>query len=89
MKRGFVFEQLLPFAISYPWNPETFKFLGDPIDGVHFQDDEIVFVEFKSGKSALSKKQIKIREMVGAGKVSFKEVRAKLKNEEFDSLEIK
>ena len=89
VKRGFWVEQLLPLAKSYPWSHENFKFLGNPIDGVHFEEDEVVFVEFKSGKSQLSARQKKLREIIKAGRVSFKEVRAKIKNNEFDGIEIK
>ena len=52
-------------------NPKTAKFIGDPIDFIHFDDDKITLVEVKSGKSQLSKKQREIRDLVKAGKVEF------------------
>ena len=82
-------EQLLPFAKSYPWDPQTFKFLGNPIDGIHFEDDEIVLVEFKSGNSRLSDGQKKVRELVSSGKVRFSEVRAKMDDGELTDIVIK
>lgn len=75
VKRGFTTEQWLPLAESYPWDPRNFRFLGTPIDGVQFEDDRVVLVEFKSGRSRLSEKQIRIRELVQSGKVEFREVR--------------
>ena len=30
------------------------RFLGAPIDGVQFEDDRVILVEFKSGRSRLS-----------------------------------
>ncbi len=68
-------EQLLPFAEGYPYDPGRFRFLGTPVDGVQFEDDRIIFLEFKSGKSMLSKNQKSIKELVDKGKVSFAELR--------------
>ena len=65
VRRGFTTEQWLPLTESYPWDPRNFRFLGAPIDGVQFEDDRVVLVEFKSG----------IRELVKSGKVEFREVR--------------
>ena len=74
VKRGFTTEQWLPLTESYPWDPRNFRFLGAPIDGVQFEDDRVVLVEFKSGRSRLSDRQLRIRELVQSGKVEFREV---------------
>ena len=89
VRRGFMTEQWLPLVTPYPWNPQNFRFLGSPIDGVQFEDDEIVFVEFKSGKSQLSERQKQLRDVVKAGRVSFREVRATIKNGAFEGIEVK
>ncbi len=75
VRRGFTTEQWLPLAEAYPWDPRNFRFLGAPIDGVQFEDDRIVLVEFKSGRSRLSEKQVRIRDLVKSGRVEFREVR--------------
>ena len=75
VRRGFTTEQWLPLAESYPWDPRNFRFLGAPIDGVQFEDDRVVLVEFKSGRSRLSDRQLRIRDLVQSGKVEFREVR--------------
>ena len=75
VRLGFTTEQWLPLAESYPWDPRNFRFLGAPIDGVQFEDDRVVLVEFKSGRSRLSERQIRIRDLVQSGKVEFREVR--------------
>lgn len=75
VRRGFTTEQWLPLTESYPWDPRNFRFLGAPIDGVQFEDDRVVLVEFKSGRSRLSDKQRRIRELVQSGRVEFREVR--------------
>ena len=76
--RGLIAEQFAPFTKAFQkfgWNSQEFRFLGKPIDGVQFEEDEIVIVEFKTGNSKLSPKQVRIKELVGRGKVRFQEVR--------------
>ncbi|MDP3917005.1 MAG: Holliday junction resolvase-like protein [Nanoarchaeota archaeon] len=77
VKHGKSFEQLFPFMSSYPYDSNNFRFLGSPIDGISFEDDEIVFVEFKTGESQLSKKQKHIRNLVNDKKIIWKEIRDK------------
>lgn len=74
-KYGKLTEQFLPLVESYPWNPDKFRFLGSPIDGVQFEDDRIIFVEFKTGTSQLSKQQRQIRDLVEASRVEFEVIR--------------
>lgn len=71
VRTGKITEQISPFLADYPLDPKTARFLGDPIDFVHFDDDKVTFVEVKSGKSQLSKKQRHIRDLVKDGKVEF------------------
>lgn len=72
---GQISEQFAPFMASWPWNPKEFRFLGSPIDGVQFCDDEVILIEIKSSRSQLNSKQRHIRDLVKAGKVRFEEVR--------------
>ena len=71
VRTGKIAEQISPFLSDYPLDAKTAKFIGDPIDFIHFDEDKVTFVEVKSGKSQLSKKQRRIRDMVKAGKVDF------------------
>ena len=89
VKKGQMAEQFLPLITSYPWDPQNFRFIGSPIDGVQFEDDRVIFVEFKSGSSQLSAKQIRIRELVKAGKVDFREVRLKISRGAFQELQVR
>jgi len=77
VKYGKMSEQFFPFLKEYPHNPENFRFLGTPIDGVQFEKDKVVLVEFKTGDSHLSAKQKEVKELVEKGKVEFKEVKIK------------
>ena len=57
VRLGQIAEKLAPFLEDFTYNPENAIFLGQPIDYVVFEDDEVIFVEIKSGKSQLSSKQ--------------------------------
>ena len=72
---GQISEQFLPLVAQYPYNPKDFRFLGTPIDGLQFEDDKIVLVEFKAANSNLSTRQRKVRDLVNNGKVEFREIR--------------
>ena len=72
---GKTVEQFLPFLFDYPYNPETFRFLGAPIDGIQFEDDQIILLEFKTAKSKMNEKQRHIRQLVEEGKVIFQEIK--------------
>ena len=71
VRTGKITEQISPFLADYPLDARTARFIGDPIDFVHFDEDKVTFVEVKSGKSQLSTKQRRIRDMIKDGKVEF------------------
>jgi predicted Holliday junction resolvase-like endonuclease len=77
VKYGKMSEQFFPFMKDYPYKTEDFRFLGTPVDGVQFEKDRIVLLEFKTGSSALSARQKEIRELVKKGEVSFEVIRIK------------
>ena len=72
---GQITEQFLPLVEAYPWDSKQFRFLGSPIDGIQFEEDKIILVEFKSSSSQMSGKQRKIKKMVEQGKVEFELIR--------------
>lgn len=72
---GKISEQFIPFMKTYPYTSKNFRFLGSPIDGVQFEEDKIVLIEFKSATSKLSKRQREIRELVNQHKIEFQEIR--------------
>ena len=75
VKHGMSFEQLFPFMKTYPYNLRNFRFIGTPIDGISFEEDKIVFIEFKTGKSTLSSLQKKIKDLILKKKIEWKEIR--------------
>jgi predicted Holliday junction resolvase-like endonuclease len=84
---GRIGENMAPFLNDWPYDPNDFRFLGNPIDGVQFTDEEIIFVEIKTGRSRLSRTQKRLRDLIKEKKVSFATFRigengCKLKKEE-------
>lgn len=77
VKYGKITEQWIPFSDSFPFDSDCFRFLGNPIDGIAFTDDQIIFCEFKSNKSVLSEKQKKIKQMVLEKKIKWFEMHLK------------
>jgi predicted Holliday junction resolvase-like endonuclease len=70
---GRISEQWLPFSDRYPYDPQNFRFLGSPVDGVQFEDDAVIIVEFKANRSRLSDKQKRIKKLVEDGHVYWEE----------------
>lgn len=70
---GRITEQWFPLMESYPYDAQGFRFLGSPIDGVQFEEDRIVFVEFKANRSQLSPLQRRIKRLVEEGYVYWEE----------------
>ncbi|HLD89571.1 MAG TPA: Holliday junction resolvase-like protein [Patescibacteria group bacterium] len=75
VRLGKIGENLAPFTDAWPYAPEDFIFIGREIDGILINDNEIVFIEIKTGKSKLSKSQKNVRDLVKAGKVYFETFR--------------
>lgn len=71
VRTGRIAEQLSPFLEGYPRPAATARFIGEPVDFIHFDDDKVTFVEVKSGRAQLSKKQRHIRDLINEGQVEF------------------
>jgi predicted Holliday junction resolvase-like endonuclease len=76
VKYGKTMEQFLPFSENFPFSKQDFRFLGAPIDGIAFEQDKIVFVEFKAANSQLSEKQKRIKQLVQNKHVEWFEMKA-------------
>ncbi len=75
VKYGQLTEQFIPFIKDFPFNPQNFVFIGKPIDGIVFDEDKIVFCEFKTNKSKLSSKQKQVKQLVKDKKINWLEYR--------------
>lgn len=75
IRLGQIAEQFVPFIENFPYDPKRARFIGSPIDLMVFDDDEIVFLEIKTGKSRLNENQRRIKKQVEAGKVKWDVIR--------------
>lgn len=77
VRYGKTMEQFLPFSSNFPFSKKDFRFLGSPVDGIAFEQDKIVFIEFKAADSQLSEKQKQIKQLVQGKKIEWFELNAK------------
>ncbi|MCU4140739.1 MAG: putative secreted endonuclease distantly related to archaeal Holliday junction resolvase [Methanophagales archaeon] len=74
---GRVTEQIAPYLPEFKYNPKDARFIGSPIDFIVFDGlDEgelrrIVFVEVKSGKSTLSRREKLVRDAIEENRVEW------------------
>lgn len=69
--RGLLAENIAPFLIGFELEPRDARFLGNPVDFIVFdgltegkKDIKVHFVEVKTGKSSLSKRQKTIKNAI-------------------------
>lgn len=79
---GQIAEQVAPFLRDFPCRTEDCRFLGKPVDFIVFSGlynndtvNEIVFVEVKTGSSALSKREKSLKDAVEQKRVRYVEYR--------------
>ena len=71
VRLGKIGENMAPFFAEWPYDPNNFRFLGNPVDGISFNEDEVIFIEIKTGKARLTNSQKSVKKLVKEGKVSF------------------
>ncbi len=87
--KGQILEKWTPFLthpeIDEHWTPQDWSFMGNPLDYIvwdwhqdrdlNVEQGKIVFLDVKAAKSQLSTKQRRIRDLVKAGKIEWREIR--------------
>lgn len=74
---GKVYEQLIPYLPEFSFNPKDARFLGSPVDFVVFDGladgnvRRVVFVEVKTGGSALTARERQVRNVIAAREVEW------------------
>jgi predicted Holliday junction resolvase-like endonuclease len=71
VRLGKIAEHMVPFFGEWPYDPNNFRFIGSPIDGIQFTDKEIIFMEIKTGKARLTNSQKSVKQLVADGKIKF------------------
>lgn len=64
----------MPFLDSYPFEPSNFRFIGTPIDGIQFEEDKIIFMEFKTNNSQLSSIQKNVKDLIQRKEIEWREI---------------
>jgi predicted Holliday junction resolvase-like endonuclease len=78
---GKLSEQLAPYFPNFKYDPTETRFIGTPVDLLIFpglsenNPKEIVFMEVKSGKSKLTTREKKVKDLVGQKKIRWEEYR--------------
>ena len=79
---GKITEHLVPHLPNFNFNPKDARFIGSPIDflifdGLNDEDEgqlrEVVFLEIKTGNSALTRRERLVRDAIKAGRVRWME----------------
>jgi len=87
--KGQILEKWAPFVdhaeIDPNWKPEDWSFMGNPIDYIvwdyrldkdaNLEEGMVYIMDVKSAKAQLSTKQRRIRDLVKAGRVEWREIR--------------
>ena len=80
---GQLAEQVAPYLPGFPCNPGDARFIGKPVDFIAFPGmteannvKEVLLIEVKTGKSALSGREREIKRAVTEGRVRYVEYRA-------------
>ena len=71
VRLGQVAENFSCFFEEFPYNRKETKALFQPVDLICFEEDEVIFIDVKTGNAKLSSKQRKIRDNIKAGRVRF------------------
>lgn len=53
----------------YPYDPDNFRFIGSPVDGIQFEEDSILFVWICKDHTSRTKEQDHIKTLLEQGKV--------------------
>jgi len=64
--------------INYPYSLKNFRFIGDPIDGLQFEENQILFVKLKTNSLKLNPLQKNVKKLVQQGQIKWLELKTSL-----------
>lgn len=88
VKHGQTWETFVPLMQTFEEQlgpKENAVFLGQPIDLIYFNNDEVIFVEVKTGNSKLSSRQRHIKSLIKGKKIRWMEVNDSLRSALLDT----
>ena len=74
---GNFLEQIAPYLPDFKYDPTDAHFIGDPIDLIVFpglangEPEKVVFIEVKSGRSQLTPRERKVRDVIKDKKIEW------------------
>lgn len=77
---GKFIEKFIPFLENVPYEASDMHFLGQPVDYIVFEGlheneiDKVIFLEIKSGKSKLTKREGSLKKAINEKRVEWKEI---------------
>ena len=75
IRLGQISENLAPFLKEFKYDSKKAHFIGMPIDYIIFEEDKVVFLEIKSGKSQLTHTQKNIKKLINEKNIVWDEMR--------------
>jgi predicted Holliday junction resolvase-like endonuclease len=60
---------------EYPYFMDKFRYIGNPIDGIQFEEDQIIFVKLINNTQGLDPIQKNIKKLVQKGKINWLELK--------------
>lgn len=69
---------LLPkeYMSKYPYDIDNFRYIGDPVDGIQFEEDRVIFIKIINTQPKPSEVPDKIKSLVKKHKVEWFEFKA-------------
>ncbi len=61
----------------YPYDPDNFRFIGSPVDGIQFEKDSILLVRFKTDNTPRTREQDHVKTLLENGNIEWFEFTSK------------
>ena len=77
VRTGQIAEHFAPLLKDFKYDRKQARFLATPIDFIIFEEEEIIFMEVKTGNSQLNANQRRVKQQVEDKKVRWETLRIK------------
>jgi len=77
IRTGQIAEHFAPLLKDFKYDRKQARFLATPIDFIIFEEEEIIFMEIKTGNSQLNANQRRVKKQVEEKKIRWETLRIK------------
>ena len=77
VRTGQIAEHFAPLLSDFKYDRKQARFLASPIDFIIFEEEEVIFMEIKTGNSQLNANQRRIKKLIEEKKVKWEVMRIK------------